>query len=145
MAQCTYQSVLVVCVPVFWRCALTASCCLVRNDDDTTSWWMTGRTECLYFLVLFKSSVNGQVRLQKMAGDLQECVVFGVVMLLGLGWWQAYRSSCAGSQVLPQLHTATTTSILSRALLWPSETASLEFWLGWHDKPVLTHICASVY
>ena len=36
------------------------------------SWWMTGKQEALFFLVLFKASVHGQVRLQKMAGDLLE-------------------------------------------------------------------------
>ena len=33
---------------------------------------MSGTKECLFFFVLFKSTVHGQIRLQKMAGDLQE-------------------------------------------------------------------------
>ena len=43
-----------------------------RNEPDSTSWWMTGTKEQMYFFVLHRSSVHGQVRLQKMAGDLQD-------------------------------------------------------------------------
>ena len=58
---------------------ITLGCCLARRDTDTVSWWMTGKKECLYFLILFKSTIHGQVRLQKMAGDMQEeRMAFGV-------------------------------------------------------------------
>ena len=33
---------------------------------------MTGTADQLYFFVLFRSTMHGQVRLQKMAGDLQD-------------------------------------------------------------------------
>ena len=33
---------------------------------------MTGTADSLYFFVLFRSSTHGQIRLQKMAGDLQD-------------------------------------------------------------------------
>lgn len=45
---------------------------LSRRPDDTRSWWITGTEDSLYFYVLYKSSIGGQVRLQKMAGDLQD-------------------------------------------------------------------------
>lgn len=43
---------------------------------------MTGKPEALYFLVLFKASVRGQVRLQKMAGDLLEPMLHSVWCLM---------------------------------------------------------------
>ena len=43
---------------------------------------MTGKSEALYFLVLFKASVRGQVRLQKMAGDLLEPMLHSVWCLM---------------------------------------------------------------
>ena len=44
---------------------------------DGTSWWMSGTRNCLFFFVLFRGTVHGSTRLQKMAGDLKEhiCVV----------------------------------------------------------------------
>lgn len=69
--------------PRITTCLLSLGCCVARHDTDMMSWWMTGRREALFFLVLFKSSVHGQVRLQKMAGDMLEPMwhsgtVFGV-------------------------------------------------------------------
>ena len=46
------------------------------------SWFMTGKADALFFLVLFKSSVHGQVRLQKMAGDLLEPMLHSVWCLM---------------------------------------------------------------
>ena len=40
---------------------------------------MTGTKDQLYFYVLHRATIHGQVRLQKMAGDLRDrmcCVVF---------------------------------------------------------------------
>lgn len=51
------------------------------------SWWITGRAQSCYFLVLFKASVHGQVKLQKMAGDLLERTgtLFFACLVLMLG------------------------------------------------------------
>ena len=50
------------------------SALLCRRDTDTTAWWMTGTRDQLYFYVLHRSTIHGQVKLQKMAGDLQDHV-----------------------------------------------------------------------
>ena len=49
-----------------------------RNEGDNISWWMTGRKDSLHFYVLFRSSLHGQIKLQKMAGDLLDCLVLAL-------------------------------------------------------------------
>lgn len=61
---------------------LSLGCCLARHHEDAQSWFMTGKADSLFFLVLFKASVHGQVRLQKMAGDLMEPMLHSVWCLM---------------------------------------------------------------
>ena len=58
---------------------------ICRTDADRESWWMTGTPESLYFFVLFRSTTHGQIRLQKMAGDLQDPCFAGALVPEGLG------------------------------------------------------------
>lgn len=46
-----------------------------RNDADGTAWWMSGTAEQLYFFVLFRATEHGQIRLQKMAGDMRDSII----------------------------------------------------------------------
>ena len=46
-----------------------------RNSADPTAWWMSGTADSLYFFVLFRSTVHGDIRLQKMAGDLLDSII----------------------------------------------------------------------
>ena len=43
-----------------------------RSPSDGAAWWMSGTADCLYFFVLFRGTEHGQIRLQKMAGDLNK-------------------------------------------------------------------------
>ena len=61
---------------------VTALCVLARRDEDMVSWWITGTREQLYFYVLYKSSIHGAVRLQKMAGDMLERTYFDVCIVI---------------------------------------------------------------
>ena len=56
-------------------CMASACPMVARSEDDQTAWWMTGMKDQIYFYVLYKSTMHGQVRLQKMAGDLQDCII----------------------------------------------------------------------
>ena len=59
---------------------------LQREDSSMQSWWITGKKQCCDFYILFKSSIRGQVKLQKMAGDLMDRICSMGVL--------GYRASC---------------------------------------------------
>jgi len=66
------------------------------------SWWMTGRRDSLHFYVLFRSSLRGVIKLQKMAGDLLDCLVLVVRPNRCLAFM--HRCTCHGSGVVEREH-----------------------------------------
>jgi hypothetical protein len=53
----------------------------IRNDEDTTAWWMSGVRNSFFFFWLYKGTIHGQVGMGKVAGSLQAGIGCGIVLL----------------------------------------------------------------